>query len=210
MVKKFFSELLCTFFLVFAGTGAIVINQESNGAITHLGIAITFGLVVIAMIFAFAKYSGSHMNPAVTIAFALGGKFKLKEVPTYIIAQIAGAILASLTLQLLFPQNKLLGATLPSGSQMQSFVLEFILTFFLMFTVLTTTIKENFYAPFAIGFVVLLEALFAGPISGASMNPARSIGPAVVSGHFESLWIYIVATTLGSCVAMLIFKIFEK
>ena len=104
----------------------------------------------------------------------------------------------------------MLGATLPSGSQMQSFVLEFILTFFLMFTILTTTIKENFYAPFAIGFVVLLEALFAGPITGASMNPARSIGPAFVSGHFESLWIYIIATTLGSCVAMLIFKIFEK
>jgi len=210
MGKKIFSELLATFFLVFAGTGAIVINQESNGAITHLGVAITFGLVVIAMIFAFAKYSGSHMNPAVTIALVIGGKFKLKELPNYIAAQIAGAILASLVLHVLFPENKFLGSTQPSGSEMQSFVLEFIMTFFLMFTVLSTTVKENFYAPFAIGFVVLLEALFGGPISGASMNPARSIGPAIVSGHFESLWIYIVATTAGSCIAMFTFKLFQK
>jgi len=210
MIKKIASEFLATFFLVFAGTGAIVINQESNGTISHVGVAITFGLVVTAMIFTFSRYSGSHMNPAVTIACAIGGKFNLKEMPAYILAQIAGALSASLLLRFLFPANEFLGATIPVGSEIQSFILEFIMTFFLMFVVLATTIKENSYAPFVIGFVVLLEAMFGGPISGASMNPARSFGPAIVSGHMEHLWVYIAATILGSCIAMLTFKLFEK
>lgn len=209
-MKKFLSEFLATFFLVFAGTGAIVIDQESKGAITHLGIAITFGLVVIAMIYSFAQYSGSHMNPAVTIALALGDHFPKKEIPLYITAQLSGAFAASGLLKILFPANILLGSTHPAGSEMQSFILELILTFFLMFTVLSTTKKQNFYAPIAIGFVVLLEALFAGPICGASMNPARSLAPAIVSGNLQSVWIYIAAPISGAVIAMFTFKFFEK
>ncbi|HEY0031162.1 MAG TPA: MIP family channel protein [Bacteroidia bacterium] len=209
-MKKILSEFLATFFLVFAGTGAIVINQESGGAISHLGIAITFGLVVTAMIYAFAGYSGAHMNPAVTIALAIGNKFPAKEIPLYIISQLAGAFAASALLKVLFPANISLGATLPSGSNMQSFVLELLLTFFLMFTVLSTAKQKNYYAPIAIGFVVLLEALFAGPICGASMNPARSLAPAMLSAQYSSIWIYLTAPVIGAITAMFTFKFMEK
>lgn len=209
-MKKFVSEFLATFFLVFAGTGAIVINQESNGAVTHVGIALTFGLVVAAMIYSFGQFSGAHMNPAVTVALAIGNKFPGKEVPLYIISQFAGALTASFLLHILFPLNELLGVTLPSGSEVQSLILEMILTFFLMFSVLSTTREKNQYAGFIIGFVVLLEAMFAGPICGASMNPFRSLAPAIVSMHFNSQWIYIIAPMTGAIVAMLTFKFFEK
>jgi aquaporin NIP len=208
-MKKFLSEFLATFFLVFAGTGAIVINQQSGGAITHVGISITFGLVVIAMIYAFAEYSGAHMNPAVTIAFVVGNLFPKKEIPLYLLAQLCGAFAASLLLKILFPTNMTLGASLPAGTEIQSFILEIILTFFLMFTILSTTKKKNFYAPIAIGFVVLLEALFAGPICGASMNPARSLAPAIVSGNMRSLWIYLTAPVIGAIIAMFVFKQFN-
>ena len=209
-MKKFLSEYLATFFLVFAGTGAIVINQQSGGAITHVGIAITFGLVITAMIYAFAEYSGAHMNPAVTIALAIGKKFPVKEVPLYLFAQLSGAFTASFLLKILFPTNITLGSTLPAGTEMQSFVLELILTFFLMFTILSTTKEKNNYAPIAIGFVVLLEAMFAGPICGASMNPARSLAPAIVSGNLQSLWVYLSAPTLGAIIAMFIFNFFNS
>jgi aquaporin NIP len=209
-MKKILSEFLSTFFLVFAGTGSIVINQESNGAITHVGIALTFGLVVAAMIYSFAQYSGAHMNPAVTIALAVGNKLPGKEVPLYLISQLAGAFFASFLLRFLFPLNELLGTTLPSGSAMQSFILEIVLTFFLMFAVLSTTKEKNSYAGFVIGFVVLLEAMFAGPICGASMNPFRSLAPAIVSGHFNYVWIYLLAPTFGAILAMFTFKFFEK
>jgi aquaporin NIP len=209
-MKKALSEFLSTFFLVFAGTGAIIINQETHGEISHVGIALTFGLVVTAMIYAFSEYSGAHMNPAVTIALAVGNKFPVREVPLYLFSQLAGALSASFLLRSLFPLNELLGATLPSGSDTQSFVLEIILTFFLMFTVLSTTKTENIYAGFIIGFVVLLEAMFAGPICGASMNPFRSLAPALVSGHITSLWIYLLAPAVGAILAMFTFKFFEK
>ncbi len=210
MIKKITSEIFATFFLVFAGTGSIIINQQTNGVITNLGIATTFGLVVIAMIYTFGKYSGSHMNPAVTLALVIGKKFPMRELLPYIFAQFAGAILASVLLKSLFPTNELLGSTHPSGSELQSFILEFILTFFLMFTVLSTTKTENNYAGFVIGFVVLLEALFAGPICGASMNPFRSLAPALISGNLQSLWIYLFAPTLGAILAMFTFNFFEK
>ena len=209
-MKKFLSEFLSTFFLVFAGTGAIVINQQSEGAITHLGIAFAFGLVVTAMIFTFAKYSGAHMNPAVTIALIIGNHFPKKDLIFYLFAQLAGAFVASGFLKILFPTNETLGTTLPAGSEMQSFLLEFVLTFFLMFTILSTTKEKNNYAGFIIGFVVLLEALFAGPICGASMNPFRSLAPALVSGNLQSLWIYLTAPLAGAIIAVLTFKFFEK
>jgi aquaporin Z len=209
-MKKIISEYLATFFLVFAGTGAIIINQQSGGAITHVGIALTFGLVIMAMIYAFGEYSGAHMNPAVTIALAIGNKFPKKEVPLYLAAQLCGAFTASMLLKILFPANITLGSTLPAGTEMQSFILELILTFFLMFTILSTTKEKNNYAAIAIGSVVLLEALFAGPICGASMNPFRSLAPAIVSGNVQSLWVYLTAPTLGAIAAMFIFKFFNS
>jgi aquaporin NIP len=205
-MKRYFAELIGTFALVFAGTGAIVINQTSNGAVTHVGIALTFGLVVLAMIYALGDISGAHLNPAVTLAFWSARLFPAGEVAPYLASQCAGAFAASGVLKLLFPQSATLGATLPAGPVMQSFVLEFILTALLMFVILnvSTGAKEKgITAGVAIGAVIALEALFAGPICGASMNPARSLAPAVVSGHLEHLWIYLTATVLGAQLAVL-------
>jgi aquaporin NIP len=205
-MKKFCAEILGTFALVFAGTGAIVINEVSGGVITHVGIALTFGLIVLAMIYTVGDISGAHLNPAVTIGFWVARRMSGREALPYIASQITGAILASALLRFLFPENKLLGATLPAGSEMQSFVLETILTFFLMLTILnvSTGAKEKgITAGIAVGAVIALEAMFAGPICGASMNPARSLAPALISGHFEHLWIYLIAPPLGACAAML-------
>lgn len=204
-MNKLLSELLGTFILVFAGTGAIVINDISGGVIGHAGIALTFGLVVMAMIYTFGDVSGAHLNPAVTIGFAVAGRFEWKSIPGYVLAQIAGALAASGVLRLLFPTHDKLGATLPAGSAMQSFVLELILTAILMLAILrvSTGAKEKgITAGIAIGGIIALEAMFAGPICGASMNPARSLAPAIVSGHFEHLWIYLTATVLGALAAV--------
>lgn len=208
-MKKYLAEFIGTFALVFCGTGAIVINQETGGAITHVGIAMTFGLIVMCMIYTFGEISGAQFNPAVTIGFALSGRFEKKEVAPYIASQIAGAFLATLVLKLLFPANANLGATLPAGSPMQSFVLEVILTFLLMLVILNVSqgSKETgLFAGIAIGGTVLLEAMFAGPICGASMNPARSLAPAVVSGNVAALWIYLVAPVLGAILAVFTWK----
>src|SRR5687768_14369692 len=135
-MRKYLAEAIGTFALVFCGTGAIIIDQETNGRVSHAGIAITFGLIVMAMIYALGHLSGAHLNPAVSIAFTLSGRFAVRELLPYIISQLVGALLASLILKLLFPANALLGATLPAGSEMQSFVVEFILTFFLMLVII--------------------------------------------------------------------------
>jgi len=204
-MRKLSAEFLGTFALVFAGTGAIIINETSGGAITHVGVALTFGLVVLAMIYTLGDVSGAHLNPAVTIGFWAARRFPAREVWRYAAAQISGALLASLILKLLFPANANLGATHPAGSALQSFVLEFILTFLLMFVILnvSTGAKEKgVTAGIAIGAVIALEALFAGPVCGASMNPARSLAPALVSGHLNDLWIYLVAPTLGALAAV--------
>jgi len=209
-VNRYVAELIGTFALVFCGTGAIVINEQTNGAVSHVGIAITFGLIVMAMIYSLGNISGAHLNPAVTIAFTFAGRFKLKQVFPYITSQLAGAFLASITLKYLFPSNETLGATLPAGTEMQSFILEFILTFFLMLVIInvaTGSKEQGMFAGLAIGSTVLLEAMFAGPVSGASMNPVRSISPAIVSGHLEHLWIYIVAPTAGASFAIPVFRI---
>ena len=212
-MRKYIAELLGTYALVFAGTGAIVINQETNGSITHVGIAITFGLIVMSMIYALGNVSGAHLNPAVSIAFTVAKKFDIKNLFGYIVSQFAGAILASLTLRLLFPHNSLLGATMPLQGEMQSFILEFILTFFLMLVIVnvaTGSKEQGMFAGLAIGSVVALEAMFAGPICGASMNPARSLAPALVSGHLEHLWLYLAATTLGAVAAIPVWKYINK
>jgi len=209
MLRRFLAEFLGTFALIFAGTGAIVINAESGGAITHLGVALTFGLIVLVMIYSLGDVSGAHMNPAVTLAFAAAGLFPFASILLYIAAQISGALLASLSLHFLFPQNASLGSTLPVGSPMQSFLLELILSGILMFVILNVSHgakEKGITAGIVVGAVIALEALFAGPISGASMNPARSLAPAIVSGHLEHLWIYLVAPVVGMLIAIPLFR----
>ena len=211
-MKKYLAELIGTFALVFCGTGAIIVNEEIPGSVTHVGIAVTFGLIVMAMIYALGENSGAHLNPAVTIAFTVNGNFPVKEVLPYIISQLAGALAASAVLKLLFPSSVSLGATIPSGSNMQSFVLEYILSFFLMLVIINVakgSKEQGLFAGIAIGSVVLLEAMFAGPVCGASMNPARSLGPAIVSGEMKQVWIYITAPVLGAITAIIIYKLIK-
>ncbi|MDB4175645.1 aquaporin [Flavobacteriaceae bacterium] len=210
MSKRFISEIIGTFALVFCGTGAMVINDFTGGTVTHVGVAITFGLIVMGMIYAFGDISGAHMNPAVTIGFAYAKKFPWKEVPAYVLAQLIGAFLASGILLYLFPESQTLGATLPGLSALKVFIFEIILSFFLMVVIInvSTGSKEiGLVAGIAIGSVVLLEAMFAGPITGASMNPARSIAPAVVSGNIADLWIYILAPIIGCVLAVVTCKL---
>ena len=204
-MRRPLAEFLGTFILIFAGTGAIVINQSSGGVIGHAGIALTFGLVVLAMIYTFGDISGAHLNPAVTIAFAAAKRFPWNEVPLYLGAQLAGAFAASGLLKFLFPGPGTLGTTLPAGSASQSFVLEVVLTAILMLVILSVSTgskEKGITAGIAIGAVVGLEAMFAGPICGASMNPARSLAPALVSGHLQHLWLYPAATVLGALLAV--------
>jgi aquaporin NIP len=208
-VRKYVAELIGTFILVFCGTGVAVIDQQTGGAVGHVVGSATWGLVVIVLIYSIGKVSGCHINPAVSIAFTIAGRFKAQLLPGYIISQLAGALLASLTLKLLFPTNALLGATMPMGSEMQSFVLEVLLTFFLMLVIMNVahgSKEQGQFAAIAIGAVVGLEAMFAGPICGASMNPARSFGPAIASRHLEHLWIYVAAPILGAALAIPIWK----
>ena len=204
-MRNYTAEFIGTFALVFCGTGAIIINQQSGGTITQPGIAITFGLIIMSMIYALGGISGAHLNPAVSIAFVIKKVFPVKQLPGYITSQLAGGLAASLVLKLLFPLNNFLGTTIPAGTEMQSFVLELIMTFFLMLVIITVadgSKEKGMFAGLAIGSVVCLEAMFGGPVSGASMNPARSIAPALVSGHLEHLWIYILAPVTGAAIAV--------
>ena len=204
-MKKFSAEFFGTFALVFAGTGAITINDVSGGAITHVGIALTFGLIVLAMIYTVGEVSGAHLNPAVTLAFWVAGRFPARSILPYLGAQLGGGVAASALLHFLFPAHPTLGATFPTGSPAQSFVLEVVLTFILMFVILnvSTGAKEKgITAGIAVGAVIALEAMFAGPICGASMNPVRSLAPALVTFKFTHQWIYLVAPTLGAVLAV--------
>lgn len=212
MLKKYLAEFIGTFILVFCGTGAIVINEVSGGIVTHVGIAITFGLVVLAIIHAFGDISGAHINPSVTIAFAASKLLPWKTVTPYILSQLAGGVFASMVLKILFPANVFLGSTNPSGSDLQSFVLELILTFILMlviFRVSTGAKEKGITAGIAIASVVGLEAMFAGPVCGASMNPARSLAPAIISGHIEHVWIYVAAPMAGALLAFIVNQVFS-
>jgi aquaporin NIP len=204
-VRACLAEATGTFALVFAGTGAIVINEISGGGVSHVGVALTFGLIVMAMIYAVGDVSGAHLNPAVTVAFTLAGKFRKQVVLPYVASQLAGAFLASIAILLLFGNRASLGATLPVGSAWQSFGLEAVLSAILMFVILcvSTGPKEvGVMAGAAIGGVIALEAMFAGPICGASMNPARSLAPAVLSGNVHALWVYVSAPVLGAAIAV--------
>lgn len=210
VMKKYISEFIGTFSMVFCGTGAMTINEITGGSVSHVGVAITWGLIVMAMIYAFGETSGAHFNPAVTIAFAYAKKFAWKQVPKYIIAQILGAFAASLILWFLFPTSEFLGATIPTVDVWRAFVLELLLTFFLMVVIInvSTGSKEiGVIAGIAIGSVVLLEAMFAGPITNASMNPARSLAPNIVAGKIANLWLYILAPIFGALLAVVSCKL---
>lgn len=208
-MKNYAAEAIGTFCLVFAGTGAIVINDISGGIVSHVGIALTFGLVVMAMIYAVGDASGAHLNPAVTIGFWIAKRFPIGSVIPYIASQVIGAFAASGLLWALFA-HQTLGTTEPTGSAWQSFILEIVLTAILMFVILgvATGVKEKgVLAGVAIGGVIAFEALFAGPISGASMNPARSLAPAIVSGHLSHVWIYLAAPIIGGAIGVLGHKV---
>lgn len=201
MLNRLAAEAFGTFCLVFAGTGAIVINDVSGGVITHAGIAVVFGLAVMAMIHAVGDISGAHLNPAVTIGMAAAGRLPRGQAIPYIAAQLGGAFAASGLLRLLFLHHASLGATIPAGDVWQSFVLEGVLTFILMVVILRVSSgpkERGILAGITVGAVIGLEAMFAGPISGASMNPARSLAPAAVSGEFAGLWVYLTAPIAGA------------
>lgn len=212
-MKKILAEFLGTALLVFFGTGSVVVDEVLPGAIGHVGISICFGLIVMILILALGDLSGAHLNPAVSIAFASAGLFKWSSLPGYIVAQVAGAIAASALLKYLFPASVYLGVTLPSGSGWQSFILEAILSFLLMlviFRMSTGSREQGLMAGMTIGSVILLEAMFGGPVSGASMNPARSIGPAVISNHLSFLWIYVTAPVAGMLIATPVYHYFKN
>ncbi|KAL3676758.1 hypothetical protein R1sor_026706 [Riccia sorocarpa] len=203
--RKIVAEMVSTFCLVFTGCGAAVVNSGSttHGVISQLGIAMAFGVVVTVMVYSVGHISGAHMNPAVTIAFATVRHFPWGEVPIYIGAQCTASIIAGYTLRLIFGNVGHLGSTVPAGSAWQSFGLEIIITFILMFViaaVATDTRAVGELAGIAVGSTVGLNALFAGPISGASMNPARSIGPAIASNTYTSFWVYVVGPILGALI----------
>jgi MIP family channel proteins len=203
------AEFVGTFALVFAGCGAIMVDAKTN-ALGHVGVAISFGLVIMVMIYAVGHISGAHFNPAVTFAFALSRHFPWPRLVGYWTAQLLGALTAAAILRGSLGNIAHVGATLPSGSQGQSFLWELVMTFFLMFVIIavaTDTRAVGEAAAIAIGATVGLDAMFGGPISGASMNPARSAGPALVSGDVHALWLYIVAPLVGAAVGALTYQL---
>lgn len=212
MMKKYIAELIGTFALVFCGTGAIVINDVTSGTVSHVGVAITFGLIVTVMIYSFGNISGAHINPAVSIAFSYVDRFEKKRLLGYIISQLLGAFLASGILKLLFQDHQNLGSTIPYGDWHQTFILEIILTYFLMIVILFVSQNKSVsqFTGVAVGATVMLEAMFAGPITGASMNPARSIAPAIVSGNTSELWIYVFAPIIGALLASVTWKLLRE
>ena len=203
--QKYIAEFIGTFALVFAGTGAIIIDDVTGGVVTNVGVGLTFGMIVMTMIYAVGDVSGAHFNPAVTLGFFAARRFEGRLILPYVVSQLSGALTASLLLRGLFPQHSTLGTTVPAGPAVQSLILEVILTALLMFVILNVSVgakERGITAGIAVGSVIALEALFAGPISGASMNPARSFAPALVSQHLTNLWIYLVAPLAGALIAV--------
>lgn len=200
------AEFIGTFALVLIGAGSVVVNDVTGGAITHLGISFAFGGIVLAMIYTVGDVSGAHLNPAVTLGFFAARRFPAAAVLPYVVCQLAGAVVASVLLTVWFPTHETYGATIPSGSLWQSFSMEVVLTFLLMFVILSVSTgakEKGLMAGVAIGATVALGALFGGPVSGASMNPARSFGPALVSGDLSVLWLYVAAPVCGAGLAVL-------
>lgn len=209
-MKKYLTEYIGTFILLFAGTGSVIVNQQTDGVLGLTGIALVWGFVIIALIYSFGDISGAHFNPAVSIAFAVDDRFNWKEVPAYLVSQLAGAVSASFLLHYLFPENETLAITQPSGTAAQSFIMEVLMTFILMLVILrvSTGAKEKgITAGIAIGGTVLMLVLFGGPISGTSLNPTRSMAPALVSWHLENIWIYLTAPFIGALSAVYLHRI---
>jgi MIP family channel proteins len=208
--RELLAEFIGTFVLIFAGTGAVMVNKLSDGAVTHLGISIVFGSVVTVLIYSLGHISGAHFNPAVTLAFWSSGFFRLSLVVPYILAQILGAIAASGLLRMSLGTVGNLGATMPRhGDWMQSLVLETVLTFILMLVIFGSGLDRRApigFAGIAIGLTVALEAACMGPITGASMNPVRSLAPALVSGNLQHQWLYWVAPILGAQIAVIVYR----
>ncbi len=201
--NQYLAEFIGTFFLVLFGCGAMVVN-DTFGVPGHGGVAAAFGLIVMIMIYAIGNISGAHMNPAVTIAFAVARGFDKRRVLPFIASQIIGAVFATAALKTIFPTHELLGATQAHVGILPGFLVEFLLSFLLMFVILNVTTghqEKGIMAGVAIGATVGLEALVGGPLTNASMNPARSIGPALVSGHLDALWLFILAPILGTVAA---------
>ncbi|MEM1211003.1 MAG: aquaporin [Planctomycetota bacterium] len=211
-VKQLAAELVGTFTLVLVGTGAIVSDQVTGGAVSHAGIALAFGLVVMAVIYAIGGVSGAHLNPAVTVGFALAGRFPWRRVLGYVVAELAGALLASALVWWAWPweaggAGSGMGGTLPGEgvTVAGAFVIEVVLTLILMWVILhvaTGSKEQGLMAGVAVGATVGLLAMFAGPMTGASMNPARSLAPAVVSGNLQVWWLYVVAPLAGAGLAV--------
>ncbi|KAM0877434.1 hypothetical protein ACQ4PT_035493 [Festuca glaucescens] len=201
-MQKILAEILGTYFMIFAGCGSVVVNQMTGGTVTFPGICVVWGLVVMVMVYSVGHVSGAHFNPAVTVAFATCRRFPWKQVPSYVLAQVLGSTLASLTLRLTFGGgHEHFFGTMPSGSYTQAVALEFIISFYLMFVVSGVATDDRAVgelAGLAVGATVVLNVLFAGPITGASMNPARSLGPAIVAGRYGGLWVYVVGPVCGT------------
>jgi len=211
LVPACIAEFVGTFGLVFAGCGAIMVDHLSGGQITHVGVGLVFGLIIAAMVYATGHLSGAHLNPAVTLGFVFARHLPWQRLAGYWGAQLAGALAASLFLRLLFGNVAQVGATVPGGSGRagQAFWLEVVLTFFLMFVIMavaTDTRAVGQAAALAIGATVGLAALFGGPVSGASMNPARSLGPAIASWTWDAQWVYLTAPFLGATIAALVYR----
>jgi MIP family channel proteins len=208
--RALLAEFIGTFVMIFAGTGAVMVNNLSNGAVTHLGISIVFGAVVTALIYSLGHISGAHFNPAVTLAFWTGGFLRRSLVIPYIVAQVLGAIAASGLLRLALGAVSNLGATIPrNGDWFQSLILETVLTFILMLVIFGSGLDRRApigFAGMAIGLTVALEAACMGPITGASMNPARSIAPALVGGNLQHQWVYWIAPIAGAQLAMVTYR----
>jgi MIP family channel proteins len=209
------AEAIGTFGLVFAGCGAIMIDTLSKGQVTHVGVGLVFGLIITVMIYSLGHVSGAHFNPAVTLGFVLARHFPVRRLAGYWLAQLLGAALAAGCLRVLLGDVAHLGSTVPMGrgGLWQSFGLEAILTFFLMFVIMamaTDTRAVGQAAALTIGSTVALEAIFAGPICGASMNPARSLGPALVSGTWTDQWVYLLAPLLGAIAGALVYRLLRE
>ncbi|KAB2628963.1 nodulin-26-like [Pyrus ussuriensis x Pyrus communis] len=210
--QKMMAELVGTYILIFIGCGAALVNKIQP--LTIVGIAIVWGLVFMAAAYAVGHVSGAHFNPAVTIALAAGRIFPVKHVPIYVMSQLSGATLASLTLRLLFNDQDSIQVTMTQFSDpttyLQALTWEFVITFILMFTicgVVTDDRAGKNLSGIAIGGAFVVNVMIAGPITGASMNPARSLGPAIVTGVYKNIWVYIAAPILGAIAATMVYSV---